>query len=53
MLTDDGRFRITGFRNSNYDMIDGELTETGAGLIYIKDYNTLRELFKANAKEKN
>ncbi|HEY0740930.1 MAG TPA: translocation/assembly module TamB domain-containing protein [Chryseosolibacter sp.] len=51
MLTDDGRFRITGFRNSNYDMIDGELIETGAGLIYIKDYNTLRELFKANAKK--
>ena len=52
MLTDDGRFRITGFRNSNYDMIDGELTETGAGLIYIKDYDTLSELFKAYAKEK-
>jgi hypothetical protein len=52
MLTDDGRFRITGFRNSNYDMIDGELTETGAGLIYIKDYDTLNELFKAYAKEK-
>ncbi|HZY78786.1 MAG TPA: translocation/assembly module TamB domain-containing protein [Cyclobacteriaceae bacterium] len=47
-MTEDGRFRLTGFRNSNYDMIDGELTETGAGLIYIKDYNTLRELFKAN-----
>jgi translocation and assembly module TamB len=47
-MTEDGRFRVTGFRNSNYDMIDGELTETGAGLIYIKDYNTLRELFKAN-----
>jgi translocation and assembly module TamB len=51
-MTEDGRFRITGFRNSNYDMIDGELTETGAGLIYIKDYNTLAELFKANAKKK-
>jgi translocation and assembly module TamB len=51
-LTEDGRFRITGFRNSNYDMIDGELTETGAGLIYIKDYNTLDELFKANKKNK-
>ncbi len=49
-LTPDGRFRITGFRNSNYDMIDGELTETGAGLIYIKDYNTLQELFRSNAK---
>jgi len=51
-LTSDGRFRVTGFRTSNYDMIDGELIETGAGLIYIKDYNTLRELFKRNDKEK-
>lgn len=49
-LTEDGRFRITGFRNSNYDMIDGDLIETGAGLIYIKDYNAFRELFRANAK---
>ncbi|MEX1238583.1 MAG: translocation/assembly module TamB domain-containing protein [Cyclobacteriaceae bacterium] len=52
-ITPDGRFRITGFRNSNYDMIDGELIETGAGLIYVKDYNTLTELFKANAETKN
>jgi len=51
-LTHDGRFRITGFRNSNYDMIDGELTETGTGLIYVKDYNLLGELFKPNAKNK-
>jgi translocation and assembly module TamB len=51
-LTSDGRLRVTGFRLSNYDMIDGEVTETGAGLIYIKDYNTLRELFRANAKQK-
>jgi translocation and assembly module TamB len=51
-LTEDGRFRITGFRNSNYDMLDGELVETGAGLIYIKDYDTLRELFKANEEAK-
>ncbi|HYF68054.1 MAG TPA: translocation/assembly module TamB domain-containing protein, partial [Ohtaekwangia sp.] len=50
-LTEDGRFRITGFRNSNYDMIDGDLIETGAGLIYIKDYDSLRELFKANEKD--
>jgi translocation and assembly module TamB len=50
-LTEDGRFRITGFRNTNFDMISGELIETGVGLIYIKDYNTLRELFRANAKD--
>jgi translocation and assembly module TamB len=52
-VTPDGRFRITGFRNSNYDMIDGELTETGTGLIYVKDYNSLSELFKANAETRN
>lgn len=52
-ITPDGRFRITGFRNSNYDMIDGELVETGAGFIYVKDYNSLSELFKANAEQKN
>jgi hypothetical protein len=51
-ITEDGRFRITGFRTSNYDLIDGELTETGAGLLYIKDYNTLQELFKPNGKAK-
>lgn len=51
-LTSDGRFRITGFRTSNYDMIDGELIETGVGLLYIKDYNTLKELFKASDKPK-
>ena len=51
-LTSDGRFRITGFRTSNYDMIDGELIETGAGLLYIKDYNTLKELFRANETPK-
>jgi len=52
-LTEDGRFRITGFRNSNYDMIDGQLTETGTGLIYVKDYNLLSELFKANEKKRD
>lgn len=52
-ITPDGRFRITGFRNSNYDMIDGELTETGVGLIYVKDYNSLSELFDANAETRN
>lgn len=49
-LTEDGRFRITGFRTSDFDMIDGELIETGLGLIYIKDYNSLKELFRSNKK---
>ncbi|MEJ1240734.1 translocation/assembly module TamB domain-containing protein [Chryseolinea sp. T2] len=51
-LTPDGRLRITGFRNSDFDIISGELIETGAGLIYIKDYDKVKDLFKANAKKK-
>src|SRR5690606_16260886 len=47
-LTEDGRIRVTGFRNNNYDTINGEVIETGAVVIYIKDYDSLRELFKAN-----
>lgn len=47
-LTEDGRFRITGFRRSDYSMIDGQLIETGVGLIYVKDYNAFSELFRAN-----
>ncbi len=49
-LTEDGRLRVTGFRNNTYDMINGDIIETGAGLIYIKDYDTLSELFRANDK---
>lgn len=51
-ITADGRLRVTGFRNSDYDMIDGELTKTGAGLIYIKDYNAFKELFNVNKEQK-
>jgi translocation and assembly module TamB len=52
-VTNDGRIRLTGFRNSNYDMIDGELIETGAGVIFVKDYNALRELLRPNEQESN
>lgn len=51
-LTEDGRLRINGFYNSDYDMIDGELKETGVGLIYIKDYDSFKELFKSNDQSK-
>lgn len=51
-LTEDGRLRVTGFRNNTYDMINGDIIETGAGLIYIKDYDALSELFRANEKKK-
>lgn len=45
-ITDDGRLRITGFRRSDFDVISGEIVETGAGIIYVRDYNTFKELFR-------
>ena len=30
-ITEDGRFRITGFRNSNYDLISGEINRNRCG----------------------
>jgi len=45
-ITEDGRLRITGFRKNDYDILSGEIVETGAGLIYVRDYNTFKELFR-------
>ncbi|WP_185154082.1 translocation/assembly module TamB [Fulvivirga sp. M361] len=50
-LTDDGRLRITGFRRSDFDVLSGEIIETGAGIIYVRDYNTFKELFKSSDEE--
>ncbi|MTI38821.1 translocation/assembly module TamB domain-containing protein [Fulvivirga lutimaris] len=50
-ITDDGRLRITGFRRSDFDVINGEIVETGAGIIYVRDYNTFKELFRKSDEE--
>lgn len=47
-ITDDGRLRIIGFRRSDFDVLSGEIVETGAGLIYVRDYNTFKELFRGS-----
>jgi translocation and assembly module TamB len=45
-LTKDGRFRLKGFRNNQYEgAIDGLLIETGAGVLYVHDFNKWKELF--------
>lgn len=46
-LTEDGRFRLRGFRESIYESIlEGEVVETGVGIIYTKDYNKFKNLFR-------
>ena len=39
-LTKDGRYRLKGFRHNQYEgAIEGQLVETGAGVVYVKDFD--------------
>lgn len=53
-LTDDGRYKLKGFRENEYENpIEGELTKTGFGIMYRRNYNKLRELLsKPKPKKK-
>ncbi len=53
-LTDDGRYKLKGFRENEYENpIEGELTKTGFGIIYRRNYNKLKELLsKPQSKKK-
>lgn len=45
-ITKDGRLRLTLFRNNEYaGVIEGQLIETGAGLIFVRDFNRFKYLF--------
>ena len=45
-LTKDDRFRLKGFRHNQYEgAIEGQLVETGAGILYVRDFKKWRELF--------
>jgi hypothetical protein len=53
-LTDDGRYRLKGFRHNQYEgAIEGQLVETGAGVLYVHDFNKWKEFFKAPKKKSN
>jgi hypothetical protein len=46
ILTKDGRFRLKAFRQNQYEgAIEGQLIETGVGILYIREFNNWRELF--------
>ncbi|MGV8133925.1 MAG: translocation/assembly module TamB domain-containing protein [Mangrovibacterium sp.] len=39
-LTKDGRLRMKGFRHNQYEgAIEGQLVETGVGVVYVRDFN--------------
>jgi len=51
-LTKDARYKLKAFQKSEYDPIEGELIETGMGLLFTKDYTKLKELFRIKENRK-
>ncbi|MFY9151198.1 MAG: translocation/assembly module TamB domain-containing protein, partial [Prolixibacteraceae bacterium] len=46
-LNEDGSFRMKGFRHNQYEgAIEGQLVETGVGLVFVRDFNRWKRLFK-------
>ena len=47
LLTEDGRFRLRGFRRNQFEnVIDGQLIVSGIALIFTREFNEYRELWK-------
>jgi len=52
-LTEDGRYRFKAFRHNQYEgAIDGQLVETGAGVVYVRDFNKWKDFFLSPVKRK-
>jgi hypothetical protein len=46
-LTGDGRYKVKAFRENQYENpIEGELTKTGAGFVFTRDFNKFKNLFR-------
>ena len=51
-LTTDGRYQAKAFRQNEVDgLVNGVITETGAGIMYRRDYNSLKELLSSPKKK--
>ncbi|GAB2544956.1 translocation/assembly module TamB domain-containing protein [Rufibacter soli] len=52
-ITKDGRLRLRAFRQNAYEgFLDGQLQRTGLSLIFVREYDSLAELFKNTGKAK-
>ena len=46
LLTEDGRWKLKGFRKSEYEnVIDGQVFISGVGLIFTREFNKFKELW--------
>ena len=53
-ITEDGRYRFKAFRVNSYENLAvGQVTETGGGIIFTRDYNEFRELFRKPEEDQN
>jgi hypothetical protein len=51
-ITKDGRYRLKGFRHNQYEgAIQGQLVETGAGVLYVRDFDKWKDFFRAPKKQ--
>ncbi|HSP12752.1 MAG TPA: translocation/assembly module TamB domain-containing protein, partial [Salegentibacter sp.] len=52
LLTEDGRFRLKGFRRNMYEnVIDGQIIVSGIALIFTREFNKFKELFEKEIQE--
>ena len=50
-LNKDGSLRLKGFRHNQYEgAIEGQLVETGTGVVFVRDFNRWKRLFKKPPK---
>jgi len=51
-ITPDGRYRARAYRENQFEgLLEGELTETGIGLVYLRDYDSAKDLFKKPSEQ--
>jgi translocation and assembly module TamB len=54
LLTENGRYRLRGFRRNSFEsFIDGQLVVTGMSLIFNREFNHFRELWRGIEMERN
>ncbi|MBC7451805.1 MAG: translocation/assembly module TamB, partial [Cytophagales bacterium] len=52
-LTENGRWRLKGFRTNQYDNVsNGTIVATGGGIMFIRNYTHTRDLFSNKKKKK-
>ena len=54
LLTANGRYRLRGFQRNEFEsIIDGPLIVTGFGVIFNREFNTFRELWRGSVENQN